>query len=613
VILAGGSADDLVSLQLAIDASADLVNQIQTLASKLKLDADLVAEIKTMIEQADPSSGVLAARKIVIQARETKLTAAKAAADKVALITETARGLGRSSVMAIGAASGHLTQSAEVANSRMTTIAWISALFAILSILGAILFIVRPLLAVTKVTERLANGDMAPVVGFERAGGEIGRMALALTVFRDGMITQKTHQEEERAREVKAQEKAAREEHEAQEREKKERENIAQIEAEKREREEKMEQERALLQAQAETDRKARSDEQARVVEVLGKALKRLSDGDLTKGIETEFPQDYEKIRHDFNDAIQSLRETIGGVMQNAGSIRNNTSEITNAADDLARRTEQQAATLEETAAAMEELNSSVRSAVEGATKASEMSEAARRTATDGGEVARLAVEAMDGIKTSSEEISKITSVIENIAFQTNLLALNAGVEAARAGEAGHGFAVVATEVRALAQRSSEAAKQINSLILGSGEQVRQGVELVDKTGSALSLIVEAVSEISQRIAAIASSAREQATGISEINSAVSQLDQVTQKNAAMFEETTAASHSLRAEADALAAAVSKFQTGTYALQEVKKITAKTPSTENMARPSQRRLSSDRNLAVSVANVDLQDDGWADF
>ena len=215
---------------------------------------------------------------------------------------------------------------------------------------------------------------------------------------------------------------------------------------------------------------------------------------------------------------------------------------------------------MEETAAALDELTSSVRSASTGADAASQIAGEAQSRAEEGGSVARQTVQAMAGIKTSSQEISKITSVIDDIAFQTNLLALNAGVEAARAGEAGRGFAVVATEVRALAQRSSDAAREINELITTSGEQVRQGVDLVDRTGTALSSIVDAVADITDRVSEIATSAREQATGLQEINQAVNELDSVTQQNAAMFEETTAASHALTTEADSLATAIARFR-----------------------------------------------------
>ena len=317
---------------------------------------------------------------------------------------------------------------------------------------------------------------------------------------------------------------------------------------------------RSLQATKQEQERVTR--EQVIVVEALGVALNNLAAGQLTCEIVEEFPSDYAKLRLNFNEAVRALQEAVGAVTLNAASIRKETSEITSAADDLSRRTEKQAATLEETAAALDELTSSVRSAAEGADEASRISEEAQRNAEQGGEIAREAVDAMDGIKASSQEISKITSVIDDIAFQTNLLALNAGVEAARAGDAGRGFAVVATEVRALAQRSSDAARQINQLISSSGLQVQQGVELVDKTGKALSAIVSSVSEISQRVATIATSATEQSVGLNEINTAVNDLDHVTQQNAAMFEETTAASHALTSEADALTSAVSRFDLG---------------------------------------------------
>ena len=311
---------------------------------------------------------------------------------------------------------------------------------------------------------------------------------------------------------------------------------------------------------EAERARRETAEQQQLVVDALKVGLRKLADGDLTATLQDRFRAEYEQLRSNFNQAVDSLHSAMGAVVQNAESIRGETGEISNAADDLARRTEKQAATLEQTAAALDQLTASVKSAASGADEASQLAASARAKAQTGGEVARQAVTAMDAIRTSSKEISKITGVIDDIAFQTNLLALNAGVEAARAGDAGRGFAVVATEVRALAQRSSEAAREINELISASGNHVRSGVELVDKTGAALGEIVSAVVDISTRVSTIATSAREQATGLNEINSAVNDLDQVTQQNAAMFEETTAASHALTSEANALVEAASRFK-----------------------------------------------------
>ncbi|MDQ7069791.1 MAG: methyl-accepting chemotaxis protein [Rhodobacterales bacterium] len=309
----------------------------------------------------------------------------------------------------------------------------------------------------------------------------------------------------------------------------------------------------------AQEQRAADAQAQKDVVRSLEAGLNGLASGDLTVQITQDFPGEYENLRIDFNRAVESLAGAMAVVVDNAGSIRLETEEITGAADDLAVRTEKQASTLGETAAALEQLTSSVLMATESADKVSEMASDAQKNAELGGDVSRQANMAMDEIRNSSQEISKITGVIDEIAFQTNLLALNAGVEAARAGEAGRGFAVVATEVRALAQRSSDAASEINTLISASGKQVKSGVELVNQTGTALDEIVGSVANISVRVTEMAASNREQSIALGEINSAVNELDQVTQQNAAMFEETTAASHSLMTEADALLIAAEKF------------------------------------------------------
>ena len=310
----------------------------------------------------------------------------------------------------------------------------------------------------------------------------------------------------------------------------------------------------------AEQERETLQKEQASVVENLSKALTRLADGDLTSKINTPFHGDYDKLRLDYNRSIDKLNDTIGAVVSSAQGIRKRTDEMSKASDDLSRRTENQAATLEETAAALDELTASIKSAATGAREVEKIVADAQTDADESGPVVRNAVEAMTEIEKSSDAISQIIGVIDDIAFQTNLLALNAGVEAARAGEAGRGFAVVASEVRALAQRSSDAAKQIKGLISGSSQQVERGVGLVDKAGEVLTRIVERITHISSLMTEIASGAEEQSIGLGEINVGVTQLDKVTQQNAAMVEQATSSNHALNRDAEKLSDTVAQFR-----------------------------------------------------
>ena len=304
----------------------------------------------------------------------------------------------------------------------------------------------------------------------------------------------------------------------------------------------------------------ARAVEQRQVVDDLRRGLSALADGDLTQRLETPFGAEYEQLRADFNAALARLTDTVGGLIAASGAINGGAIEISQAADDLSRRTESQAATLEQTAAALDQLTASVRSSADGAGEADRAVQGARQTAEASSAVVLQAVAAMGEIEKSSGQIGQIIGVIDDIAFQTNLLALNAGVEAARAGEAGRGFAVVASEVRSLAQRSGQAAKEIKALISAASGQVGRGVALVGEAGQALQRITGSVGQISGLVSAIAASAVEQATGLSEINTGVNQLDEVTQQNAAMVEQSTAASHGLRHEAEVLSALTTMFR-----------------------------------------------------
>ncbi len=380
--------------------------------------------------------------------------------------------------------------------------------------------VVRPLRELTRQMNQLAGGRVDIEVQARDRADEVGEMARALEVFRVNAI------EAESAR-------AAQEDAKAQA----ERERLAGEEA-------------------------ATARGQALVVGSFGEGLERLAEGDLTYRMQGELPPAYLKLQSDFNLAAAKLQNTLGVVVGAAAGMRSGAGEISTAADDLSRRTEQQAASLEETAAALDQITATVRKTAEGANHARKVVETARSDAAEGADVVKRATSAMDEIEGSSRQISQIIGVIDEIAFQTNLLALNAGVEAARAGDAGKGFAVVASEVRALAQRSAEAAKEIKALIMSSSAQVGTGVELVAATGQALERIVTQVAEINGIVAEIAASAQEQATGLQQVNTAVNHMDQVTQQNAAMVEESTAASHSLANEAAELATLVAQFRTG---------------------------------------------------
>ncbi|MDY0959590.1 MULTISPECIES: methyl-accepting chemotaxis protein [unclassified Sphingomonas] len=355
------------------------------------------------------------------------------------------------------------------------------------------------------------------------------------------------------------------------------------------------------------------------VVEALGRGLSELADGNLTETIHAPFPANYDKLRTDFNRATDSLARAMGSVTVATHGINAGANDIRQASDDLSQRTEQQAASLEETSAAMDEITSTVRQTAEGANRANRAVADARIEAQQSGEVVRRAVTAMAGIERASSEISEIISVIDGIAFQTNLLALNAGVEAARAGDAGKGFAVVASEVRALAQRSADAAKDVKSRILASSEQVESGVGLVSETGKALERIIGQITEISTLVETIASSAEKQAIGLQEVNTAVSAMDGVTQQNAAMVEQATAAARSLAVEADGLAREIARFRINN---QPEDRFVAPQPSAQPVHQLQQRAAAAGRRIAQTARAVPsssgntalaVNGDDWTEF
>ncbi|MDB5522570.1 MAG: methyl-accepting chemotaxis signaling domain protein [Rhizobium sp.] len=323
--------------------------------------------------------------------------------------------------------------------------------------------------------------------------------------------------------------------------------------------------------SQTESERAENARTQHYIVSEVGRALEKLSNGDLAFRIDGDFPGEYLSLKSNFNSAVDSLEETVRMVNMAVGAIGSGTGEISASANDLSKRTEQQAAQLEQTAAALNQITEQVNSSAENAKTAASAVQNASTDAEKSGNIVQRAIAAMHGIEKSSGQITNIISVIDEIAFQTNLLALNAGVEAARAGEAGKGFAVVAQEVRELAQRSATAAKEIKSLISASEAQVNDGVSLVAQTGETLQAISSQVMQINSLIRMISVSASEQAVGLREMNTAMHHMDQVTQQNAAMVEETTAASMTLSQEAASLKSLVGRFRTsepvGTHQLR----------------------------------------------
>ena len=456
----------------------------------------------------------------------------------------------------------------------------------------------RPIQNVTDTMKRLAGGDLDTEVPYAGRKDEIGEMAGAVAVFRQNAIT---------VRDLNAQEQILRE-------------KSADLQSSIA----------SVVHAAAAGDFSSRitKDYQnedlnrfARSVnELVGgveegiaetrRVIGALAEGDLTQSMDGNFRGAFAELQQNVNTTLATLQRTMREVRASTDAINGNSGELRNASDDLSKRTEQQAAALEETSAALDEITVAVKNSTERANEASAMVSEATQSAKQSGAIVRNAIDAMGRIEQASSEISQIISVIDEIAFQTNLLALNAGVEAARAGEAGKGFAVVAQEVRELAQRAASAAKDIKGLITKSGSEVSVGVKYVQETGTALSDIEGRVVNINERIHSIATAAREQATGLQEISTAINQMDQVTQHNAAMVEETSAATHKLKAEADGLADLVARFRTGD-AGQRVAAVRTDARPVESPARRMMGNVA--RAFGGNRATATAAQESWEEF
>ncbi|MDH6269171.1 methyl-accepting chemotaxis protein [Rhizobium sp. SG_E_25_P2] len=398
----------------------------------------------------------------------------------------------------------------------------ILALAGLLTILFSVMIgrsISAPLGALKAAMTKIAAGDVSEEVSHTDRRDEIGQMAAALVELRRSVVERRTL-EDGRAAQQQAIEDA---------------------------------------RARQEAADRGQSEKQQAVMAEFERALALMSSGDLTVRL-SGLPADYARLEQDFNGAIGNLAEALSDIAYSTGTVTRTAAEIEAAVAQLSSRTEGQAASLEETAAAIEEISRTIQSSARSIDQAKSMAAAAKTDAATSGGIVGSAISAMGRIEESSRKIGEIIGVIDEIAFQTNLLALNAGVEAARAGEAGKGFAVVAQEVRELAQRSANAAKEIKALITASSQQVGEGVHLVEETGKSLSGIDRRVATIDASIGDVSTLAREQSSGISEINGAISQIDHMTQQNAAMVEETTAATATLRQETENLARLLARFK-----------------------------------------------------
>ncbi|WP_172328961.1 methyl-accepting chemotaxis protein [Mangrovicoccus sp. HB161399] len=569
---AAASVDFTGLLSLAFQVSrATGEDGLNTLGTELRSQLDsagfaLMASepeaSRTLLSLADGDTDLLELRKTELAARleaHRQATSALAAVEKLGSGAAT---LAQEALRSLDGDARALTAKSDTASRNLLLLGALAAAAVLLAVTVTQKSIVRPLQSLIRRTRQLADGDTSAMDGMRRRSGEIADLAEALTIFRDNIISNR--QLEEEARKATAAQEALRREEERRklEAERAEMERKAEEERAVLERERSEQQERQQRDAREQQEREARLAEQQQVVATLADSLDRLADGDLTASIDVEFPPGYEELRLNFNRTIDALARLVLVIRESSQNILSSSTEVSSVTTDLAKRTEKTAATLEETAAAVAQLTASAASSAGNSRTTEKAALQVRSEAQASQDIVRSTIAAMEAISESSEKISRIIHVIDDIAFQTNLLALNAGVEAARAGETGRGFAVVASEVRALAQRASDAAREIGTLIGQSNENVRDGVDRVAQTGNSLDGIVKLIDGIAENISALATTADEQSLSVREINTATNQLDSMTQQNAAIFEETSASTMDLTREAETLASEVAKFRQG---------------------------------------------------
>ncbi|RAX38820.1 methyl-accepting chemotaxis protein [Rhizobium tropici] len=504
---ANTNKDNLVRLRQEISKLGGDIDTLNQSAKSMDFASDIDSAIRPAIKSMDEAGGKLVD---IITQRITEYASARQQLDQVwgqlTAFAETQK------------------QSAGTERSQANYISILAtALGIILSVAGGIALVLtlqRPIGQITAAMRRIADGMLETAISGEQRRDEIGDMARALGIFKDNAISKIRIEEQ-------SDEERAAAEHERQ-----------RNDAEKRE-----------LDRQID-----------HAVSELAAGLERLAQGDISATIDRPFIGRLEQLRQDFNSSLSRLQQTLSQVRSNVEMIQSNGAQMAASAEDLSKRTEQQAASLEQTAAAVDQITNTVRSSAERAKDADAIVREAKRSADDSSIVVGNAIDAMSRIEDASRRIEQIIGVIDEIAFQTNLLALNAGIEAARAGDAGKGFAVVAMEVRELAQRSAAAAKEIKGLINKSTEEVASGSQFVQEAGSVLAQISSQIVTISQHVEMIAHASHDQASALQEVNSSVNHMDQMTQQNAGMVEETTAASRELASEADALLHLIQQFK-----------------------------------------------------